>query len=130
MLEETERSTGALGSIVTGTTRVLVKDTTPTLAELGLTKKKSARAQLLADLPEDEFEIIKAGEVSNWSYAAEAERQSGWKFRWDSQRFRRGLLEPLRRTPCAKSAGGGIALKPSTPHASARPKDCPARHCP
>ena len=36
-------------------------DSTPTLEELGLTKKESAQAQKIAELPEDIFEEIKAG---------------------------------------------------------------------
>ena len=55
------RLIGAKGSIVTGTKREPVKDTTPTLSDLGLTKKESSDAQFLAKLPEEEFKKVKTG---------------------------------------------------------------------
>ena len=61
MLKETERNVGAKGSIVTGNHREPVKDTTPTLADLGLTKKESSKAQALADIPQDKFDEVKQG---------------------------------------------------------------------
>lgn len=36
----------------------------PTLAELGLSKRDSSEAQMLADLPAEDFEKIKSGEIS------------------------------------------------------------------
>jgi N6-adenosine-specific RNA methylase IME4 len=53
---------GAQGSIVTGTQREPVKDTRPTLAEVGIDKKLSSRAQAIAAVPADEFE----GMVDEW----------------------------------------------------------------
>ena len=47
---------GAKGSIVTGTSRVPVKDDRPTLADVGIDKKLSSRAQAIAGIPEEEFE--------------------------------------------------------------------------
>ena len=63
MLKETERARGALlvGRDIGGAPRVLPKDDSPTLADLGLTKKESSEAQMLADLPDDTFEAIKSG---------------------------------------------------------------------
>lgn len=47
---------GAMGSIVTGTTQEPVRDTRPTLAEVGIDKKLSSRSQAIAAIPDDEFE--------------------------------------------------------------------------
>lgn len=63
-LRETERNRGTQlrgRGPVGGTPRVLPKDTTTKLAELGVSKKESARAQLLADLPAPEFAKVRAG---------------------------------------------------------------------
>jgi hypothetical protein len=61
MLKATPRNTGAKGSKVTGTKRVPVKDSTPTLAELGLDKKTSSLAKKVADLTDDEVAKMAAG---------------------------------------------------------------------
>jgi len=45
MIAETDLNKGAKGSVVTGTNRVPVKDDRPTLADIGITKNESARAQ-------------------------------------------------------------------------------------
>lgn len=63
MLKETERNQGALPG-KTGVKGEPVLDATPTLAELGLTKKESSIAQKLASLPEDHFQAVKAGTES------------------------------------------------------------------
>lgn len=42
------KNVGAKGSVVSGSEREPVKDDTPTLREIGLTKKQSATAQKLA----------------------------------------------------------------------------------
>jgi len=47
---------GAQGSVVTGTTRVPVKDDRPTLADVGIDKKLSSRSQAIASIPEEDFE--------------------------------------------------------------------------
>lgn len=47
---------GASGSIVTGSGREPVKDTRPTLADAGIDKKLSMRAQQFAALPDEKFE--------------------------------------------------------------------------
>ena len=44
MLKQTEKNTGAKGSVVTGSKREPVKDTAPTLADLGIGKKESVAA--------------------------------------------------------------------------------------
>lgn len=58
MLRETPKNAGARGIGVSG-----VPPEYPTIAELGIDKKTSARAQRLADLAEDDFQAVKAGEV-------------------------------------------------------------------
>ncbi|MGA2465001.1 MAG: site-specific DNA-methyltransferase [Thermodesulfobacteriota bacterium] len=64
-LERAPKNVGAKGSIVTGRTRRPVRDTTPTMAEVGLTKYESSEAQLLSKVakerPED-HEAIRKGE--------------------------------------------------------------------
>jgi len=47
-LETSDKNSGAKGSIVSGNKRVPLKDSAPTLADLGLTKKESSEAQMLA----------------------------------------------------------------------------------
>ena len=56
MLRDTPRNVGAKGSAVTGGVQLPVRDNTPTLAELGLTKRESSEAQKLATLPEATFQ--------------------------------------------------------------------------
>jgi hypothetical protein len=62
---------GAKGSSVTGSIKTPVKDDRPTLAEAGVDKKLSARAQKMAAIPEDEFEQI----VSDWRGRVEQENE-------------------------------------------------------
>ena len=57
------KNKGMAGSVVTGSTREPVKDTTPTLADLGIDKKVSARARKLAALPAEQFAAVVAGDV-------------------------------------------------------------------
>jgi len=64
MLGPMPKNVGAKGSVVTGTKQVPVRDTTPTLKELGLTKKESAQARQLAALPAREREAIAARETT------------------------------------------------------------------
>ena len=54
MLAVAEKNKGAKGSKVTGNKREPVKDTTPTLASIGLSKKESSQAQALAKLKREE----------------------------------------------------------------------------
>ena len=65
MLKDTERARPAMGSKIIGNKRVPMKEKErPTLAELGLSKRESSRAQLIADLPEDAFEEIENGNIT------------------------------------------------------------------
>ena len=59
MLKDTERAKGGNPNLPTSTHRVPVE--APTLAELGLTKKESSKAQSLTDLPEKTFKDVKSG---------------------------------------------------------------------
>ena len=59
---------GAKGSIVTGTSRGPLKDDRPTLADAGISKNLSSRAQKLAAVPEDKFEEL----VGEWRGKASA----------------------------------------------------------
>jgi hypothetical protein len=58
MLLATELQHGARGI---GKSGVTPSNPTPRLSELGLTKKESAQAQQLAELPQETFEQIKTG---------------------------------------------------------------------
>ena len=62
---------GAKGSIVTGSVREPVKDDRPTLADAGIDKKLSSRAQKLAAVPEAKFE----GLVAEWRVRVEQENE-------------------------------------------------------
>jgi len=60
--------TKAVSSGVSGAKKVPVKDTTPTLADQGISKKLSARSKKVAAIPEPEFEEA----VSNWREESES----------------------------------------------------------
>lgn len=65
LLKETERAKGAAGGGQKESSRgayVELRDSVPTLADLGLTKKESSRAQILAELPEQTFTAVKSGD--------------------------------------------------------------------
>lgn len=63
MLQVAPKNVGAKGSAVPNRNRANL-DATPTLEELGLTKKESAVAQKLAALPEKDFEQVREGHVT------------------------------------------------------------------
>jgi len=66
LLKETERAKGTagMGRPTKGSThKEPPKDDTPTLAALGVSKKESARAQMLADIPDENFEQVKTGSL-------------------------------------------------------------------
>ena len=66
LLASTKRAKGTrlAGKDIGGPVVLPPKNEAPTLAELGLTKKESSEAQMLADLPEATFEEIKTGKKS------------------------------------------------------------------
>ncbi len=75
LLKETERARPAIGSQFIGNERVPMKDTERlTLSELGLTKRDSAEAQMLATLPEEIFEAVKLGEKTRTQIRREQKR--------------------------------------------------------
>lgn len=64
MLKQTERAKGAQAGGKKESSRghyTEPRESAPTLAELGLSKKESSEAQMLADLPAEDFEAIKTG---------------------------------------------------------------------
>jgi hypothetical protein len=63
ILKATPKNKGVKGSAVPNRNRANL-DETPTLEELGLSKKESAVAQKLADLPEEQFEQVRLGNVT------------------------------------------------------------------
>jgi hypothetical protein len=64
MLRAAPKNQGAKGSAVPNRNRATKADETPTLEELGLTKKESAVAQKLADLSPEQFEQVRDGHVT------------------------------------------------------------------
>ena len=68
MLQETERAKGDLkrGPVVTTRNH----GDTPTLAALGLSKRESAEAQMLAELPAEDFEKVRTGKKTANSTSA------------------------------------------------------------
>jgi N6-adenosine-specific RNA methylase IME4 len=72
-LKEVPKNSGAKGI---GKSAVPRGNHTPaTLADLGLTKKASSRAQFVAELPDEEFQKVKAGVVSVPSAVREKKRK-------------------------------------------------------
>lgn len=63
ILKATPKNQGVKGSAVPNRNRAN-SDDTPTLEELGLSKKESAVAQKLAALPDDQFEQVRLGNVT------------------------------------------------------------------
>lgn len=63
ILRETPKNQGAKGSAVPNRNRANL-DATPTLDELGLTKKESAVAQKLASLSDEAFEEVRSGSMT------------------------------------------------------------------
>lgn len=67
MLKAAPKNTGAAGGGKKDAPRgsiVEPRDTTPTLADLGINKKVSARAQRLAQLPAETFAAVVSGEIA------------------------------------------------------------------
>jgi hypothetical protein len=60
ILTTSERAQGKRTDLVTPSNQV----GKPTLAELGLSKRESSEAQMLADIPDETFSELKAGKIS------------------------------------------------------------------
>lgn len=77
LLRETERAKG--GNVETlkqfPTGNITVPVGAPTLSDLGLTKRESAQAQLLAKIPQPVFEQIKTGKTSTSRVKKEMDRE-------------------------------------------------------
>ena len=65
MLKDTDRAVGTDkgGRQYVDGNRPLPSNTPPTIADLGLTKNESAKAQKLADIPQEKFDEVKAGKT-------------------------------------------------------------------
>lgn len=72
MLSQTDLQHGARGI---GKSGVTTGNSTPTLSELGLTKRESSEAQLLASIPQETFEKVKTGETTKSDIKREAKRE-------------------------------------------------------
>lgn len=64
ILKATPKATGTKGQLSGNVKKALPENSIPTLAELGLTAKESAVAQKLADLPDEQFEQVRLGNVT------------------------------------------------------------------
>ena len=64
MLAATDRNKGAKPGKTGNKALPLLDDTQPTLADLGLTKRESAEAQMLAELPAEDFELLRSGKTT------------------------------------------------------------------
>jgi N6-adenosine-specific RNA methylase IME4 len=89
MLRDMPKNKGAAGGGIKESSRGIFlepRDTTPTLADLGLDKKTSKLAQDIAKLPEEQIEKVKAGVVSI-SSATNKQRREQMKERYDDVEF-------------------------------------------
>jgi N6-adenosine-specific RNA methylase IME4 len=88
ILAKTPKNKGANGSRITGSKKEPVMDATPTLADDGLDKKTSSRAQLIAKMPAIDFEAEiakgKQGDLNSNKVAKEARE----KQQMESQKVR------------------------------------------
>jgi len=72
MLQETERAKGGRPTETSSSVEPVLE---PTLAELGLTKKESSRAQLLANIPDEDFQSLKSNQLKISDIIREQKRQ-------------------------------------------------------
>jgi site-specific DNA-methyltransferase (adenine-specific) len=76
LLKDTPKNEGAKGILpITGSHRVPVMDSTPTLAQRGISKKISSIAQKLASLPPEELAEVEAGHTAMTAAIKEARRE-------------------------------------------------------
>ena len=92
MLAETERAKGAAGI---GPIAVTYSDhNTPTLAELGLTKRDSADAQKLAELTQETFDEVKQGKKSLTQVRREQKQTEVKQTEWPTGKYRIIYADP------------------------------------
>ena len=58
-----------------GTRRVPLPDAPPTLSDLGISKKESAKAQEIAELPQEEFEVMMSGKKTRKAAIKDSKRK-------------------------------------------------------
>lgn len=95
LLKAAPKNTGAAGGGKKDAPRgsiVEPRDTTPTLADLGIDKKLSARAQRLAELPAETFAAVAAGEIPV-SQALKAKKPPRRKVRTEAAAARKEAIE-------------------------------------
>ncbi|MDO8669950.1 MAG: DNA methyltransferase [Dehalococcoidia bacterium] len=112
MLKETERARGGR-PIETSNTVLLVSE--PTLAELGLSKRESSEAQMLATMPTEVFEAVKTGKTTIAKVKKRRKREQGEAALAEAQHAitteARQSIEnvcDLRVCSCADLFGSGI----------------------
>lgn len=76
MLRETDRNIGTMPSKEDGGHMVLPPSSPPTLSELGLTKRESSEAQMLAGVSREIFDKVKAGEKSKAEVKRDIKREA------------------------------------------------------
>jgi hypothetical protein len=118
LLRETERAKGAIAGGEKGSPRghyTELRDSAPTLAALGLTKRESAQAQMLAKLPAPVFEQVKSGQKSLSHIKKEVERQQRQSDLAGAQhevseaaKIRIGTVCDIRQATCADLLSSGI----------------------
>jgi ParB family chromosome partitioning protein len=109
LLAATDRNKGAKGSFITGTVRVPVKDDAPTLAELGIRKKESSRAQKLAKVSDSKFETLLAGKVNltavmeSHNHRAQGTGQNEWYTPEEELETVRAVLGKIELDPASSA---------------------------
>jgi len=112
MLAVTERARGTrvAGGTTGGPVVLPPVEDTPTLAELGVTKRESSEAQFLASLPDEKFEEVATGQKT----MADALRERQQPHRLISQSNSNEWYTPVKYIEAAKRVMGGIDCDPAS----------------